>query len=207
MSHATHARESYDTHERVIRHISTSHVTQAPAHLDSIDKSTAAAQSYVHARTDREVELASRHQWPHPPGKMDPHFEDAKENAEEDAKEGAQKASSSSHALSSSSHASTATAARTKSKGMKAKAEGGGERFAVCKSTVFSDTRWKQSVGHHQAPENRLELEWVHGYHGHDKYIWLTHPDKPQMTSQAGRANLYFVADAAGMNSTHVWYE
>ena len=74
-----------------------------------------------------------------------------------------------------------------------------GERFAVCKSTLCSDPRWRNKVGHHQAPENQLELEWVNGYHGHDAHVWLTDPNNGHISSEAGRGNLAFIADLNGI--------
>ena len=146
----------------------------APAQLDAPEKMTEAARSYVDAREGREGELGTRHQW-----------------KERGAGEGDESQKSGSSAGS-----------RASAGGRKARMNGApatdGERFAVCRSSLFSDSRWREKVGHHQAPESRLELEWVNGYHGHDSYVWLTDPDKPDLTGEAGRGNLFFIADATG---------
>jgi len=132
---------------------------------------TAAARAYVQTQSERQDDLVQRHGW----------------------EQGARDRAASGEG-SESSQGSRAGGAGGRGRGTPAD----GERFAVCKSTLFCDTRWVERVGHHQVPENELELEWVNGYHGHDEYVWLTDPDKPELTSEAGRANLYFVADAAG---------
>ena len=101
---------------------------------------TAAARAYVQTQCDRQGDLVSRHGW---------------EQGARDGAEGGEGSVSS-------------QGSRGGGAGVRGKPPPDGERFAVCKSTLFSDTRWVERVGHHQVPENELELEWVHGYHGHD---------------------------------------
>jgi WD40 repeat protein len=152
----------------------------APARLDMPEKTTEASRSYVDARDAREGELGARHQW--------------KERGELGA--GAKGTESERNAGSAS--ARTHMGAALKDNVSNNSSHNDGERFAVCRSSVFSDLRWREKVGHHQAPQNKLELEWVNGYHGHDSYVWLTDPHKPDLTGEAGRSNLFFIADAKG---------
>jgi WD40 repeat protein len=186
----------------------------APADLDSAEKMTAAANSYIATRDRREAELSQRHGWSDPKDKAGDDDESdglpSKDGSVRSSIQSSDKVPQDSVPLptrltaAQSPHVPTRLTAAphvpqdSKGRGKRKGGSSDGERFAVCKSTVFADPRWKDKVGHHQAPENKLELEWVNGYHGHDAYIWLTDPDKGELTSEAGRSNLAFVADANG---------
>ncbi len=86
---------------------------------------------------------------------------------------------------------------------------GMGERFSVCKSTVFPPSKHTPAPGSEQPPANELELEWVYGYRGADCYAFGHGTfGSHRLTSQVGRNNLLWAANDEGIvdGSTIVFF-
>ena len=45
-----------------------------------------------------------------------------------------------------------------------ARGAGGGCKFALCRSTVYPPSGWRDTPGLQEPPENTLELEWIYGF-------------------------------------------
>lgn len=86
---------------------------------------------------------------------------------------------------------------------------GEGQRFSVCRSTVFPPSDFRPTPGIQEPPANELELQWVYGYRGSDCYAFGRGTvGSERLISQPGRNNLSWAANVDGVidGSTIVYF-